>query len=317
MLPWLLPAWNQWLNTLNNDHLSSSTLLVTDKGCGADVLVEQMAKGLLCKNGHKACGFCHSCQLFDAQSHPDYHVIKPEKVGKLITVDQIRAANKVAVESSQLGGLRVILVSLAEQLNESAANALLKTLEEPAEKCCFILVSEQSNRVLPTIRSRCRKVTVTNPVREASLIWLSEKGYPDMPGYVIKINNYSPLDALAFMQQDELGSFTSLEQSFCSFISQPVAQLLPLVNTIKSDAIKHLTWLWYCLSDSLKIHQNVNMPDYTPSSQEIADKVSYALVHKQLKALVELINQLTTQSGLNDELLVTNWLLDFIEDPCL
>ncbi len=317
MLPWLEPVWNQWLESINNEHLSASTLFVTEEGLGIEELRKSIVKGILCQNNNEGCGFCHSCQLLDSDSHPDYHNIKPEKPGKPITVDQIRNVNRLAVETSQLGGYRVILIEPAEAMNESAANALLKTLEEPAEKCCFLLVSNQTNRILPTILSRCRKITITNPDLGVTLNWLEQQGYENIPSYVVKVNNYAPLKTCEFLQQNQEKDFIEIQSRFLTFLEDPAIQLVPLVQFLKPNLIRELIWLWYGITDAQKIQQGINITDFTPKSQAIADKVSYALLHKQLKALTVVIHQLSTQSGLNDELLITNWLLDFIEDSCL
>lgn len=317
MFPWLVPAWNQWLESVNNGHLSAATLFAAEKGIGVEQLLKPIAKGMLCQNGNEGCGFCHSCRLFDSGSNPDFHHIQPEKIGKSITVEQIRRANRLAVESSQLGGYRVIMIEPADAMNESAANALLKTLEEPAEKCCFLLVSHQTNRIPATILSRCRKTSLTNPRVDVILSWLAQQGHENFPLYVVKVNNYSPLETREFLQQNQEKAFTETESHFLTFLEDPTIQLVALAELIKPNSIKNLIWLWYGLSDAQKIQQGIHMPDFTPKSQAIADKVSYALLHKQLKALTIVIHQLSTQSGLNDELLITNWLLDFIEDPCL
>lgn len=317
MFPWLVPVWNQWLESANNGHLSAATLFAAEKGIGVEHLLKPITKGMLCQNGNEGCGFCHSCRLFDSGSHPDFHHIQPEKTGKSITVDQIRSANRLAVESSQLGGFRVIVIEPAEAMNESAANALLKTLEEPAQKCCFLLVSHQTNRIPATILSRCRKITLTNPGVDVTLGWLAQQGYENIPSYVVKVNNYAPLETCEFLQQSQEQIFIDTESRFLNFLADPTIQLISLIELLKSNSIKGLIWLWYGLADAQKIQQGIYMPDFTPKSQAIADKVSYALLHKQLKALTVVIHQLSTQPGLNDELLITNWLLDFIEDPCL
>lgn len=317
MLPWLLPAWNQWLDSANRERLSASTLFAAEKGLGADQLLKSVVKGVLCQNGNEGCGFCHSCQLIESDSHPDFHHIIPEKAGKPITVEQIRNANRLAVESSQLGGYRVILIEPAEAMNESASNALLKTLEEPAEKCCFLLVSYQISRLLPTILSRCRKVTLSNPNIDDTLHWLNQQGFNRVAPYVVKLNNFAPIETQSFLQQNLEKDFLAVEDKFIAFLTNPVIQLTPFVQCLKPNLIRNLTWIWYALADAQKIQLGITLSDFTPQSSVIADKVSYALVHKQHKALTAVIHQLSTQSGLNDELLLTNWLLDFIEDACL
>jgi len=241
----------------------------------------------------------------------------PEKSGKAITVEQIRSANKLALESSQLGGYRVIVIHPAEAMNESASNALLKTLEEPAEKCCFILVTTQVSQLLPTILSRCQKMVIPAPEFTETLQWLEQQGYFNVRPYVIKLNNFAPLDVLSFIEQKREQQFNDLETLFLTFLESSAINLYPLVSLFKTESMMNLTWIWYSLADAQKIHFGIKPCDATPNSQAIADKVSYALIYNQLNALTILIHQLSSSTGLNDELLITNWLLDFIEDTCL
>ncbi|MCZ6404791.1 DNA polymerase III subunit delta', partial [Vibrio parahaemolyticus] len=118
--PWLKPVWDNLKVGLDSNRIPGALLLQSEPGLGAEQLVESLSHALLCQNySSEACGFCHSCQLVQSQSHPDLHWIKPEKEGKSITVDQIRASNRLAHESSQLNGYRVFVIEPADMMNES------------------------------------------------------------------------------------------------------------------------------------------------------------------------------------------------------
>ncbi|MDG4870023.1 DNA polymerase III subunit delta', partial [Guyparkeria sp. 1SP6A2] len=82
--------------------------------------------------------------------------MSPEEGKRQIRIDPIREVNRFVSQTAQQGGYRVIVVSPAEAMNIAAANALLKSLEEPGEKTLFILLSDVPSRTLPTIRSRCQ-----------------------------------------------------------------------------------------------------------------------------------------------------------------
>jgi DNA polymerase III subunit delta' len=114
-----------------------------------------------------ACGSCRACRKVAAGEHPDVTLVTPtEKT--VITIDQIRAVTVQAALRPYEGAVKVWILDPAEQLQEAAANALLKTLEEPAGQALFILVASGFHGLLPTIRSRCQEVRF-DPLPDAAL----------------------------------------------------------------------------------------------------------------------------------------------------
>src|SRR5690606_27063109 len=103
---------------------------------------------------------------------------------KEIKIDQIRALADFMNISTHRQGMRVILLYPAEALNTAAANALLKTLEEPPPNTMFLLVSNSLDRLLPTILSRCRKFALTMPGKDEALQWLNEQGVADADAWL-------------------------------------------------------------------------------------------------------------------------------------
>jgi DNA polymerase III subunit delta' len=105
------------------------------------------------------CGVCKSCRLMEAGSHPEVLLVEPgSKSGQNISIDQAREIRLNASLRPKLGKRRVYIFAEAEKLSQEAANALLKTLEEPSETVCLILCAPSPSMVLPTIRSRCQTV---------------------------------------------------------------------------------------------------------------------------------------------------------------
>lgn len=127
---------------------------------GKTTLARAFAQALTCESprdqGLGACGHCRSCRLAASRSHPDHHFISPEK-GQ-IRVDAIRDMIREANLSPVEGRFKVFIISSFDQANLSAANALLKTLEEPSDTTRILLISSQAASLLPTITSRCQIV---------------------------------------------------------------------------------------------------------------------------------------------------------------
>ena len=175
--PWQDSLWQHMAGRAQHAH---AYLLHGPAGIGKRALAERLMASLLCKQpvGLEACGACKSCSLLAAGSHPDNYILEPEEADKAIKVDQVRDLVSFVVQTAQLGGRKVVLVEPVESMNINAANALLKSLEEPSGNTILLLVSHQSSRLLPTIRSRCVQQACPLPSQALSLEWLA-KALPD------------------------------------------------------------------------------------------------------------------------------------------
>src|SRR5690554_3479963 len=178
-MPWLARAWSAVQSRLAQDRLPHALLVVGERGVGKRAWAQAVAGLLLCEAPAKsesgaavACGHCKQCELMAAGSHPDLRVYTPEK-SRMVKVDQIRALSTFAVASPQVGHHKVAIVDRADQLNINAANALLKTLEEPLPDVTLLLLQESGRPVLPTIRSRCQALTIPLPTTEQAMEWLA------------------------------------------------------------------------------------------------------------------------------------------------
>lgn len=317
LYPWLDSIWHEWQASLQSGRFSNAAMLVAAPGLGGDQLIQAFSRATMCRNyEHEACGFCHSCQLMQSGNHPDFHLVRPEKEGKAITVEQIRHCNRQAQESSQLGGLRLFVIEPADSMNESAANALLKTLEEPSSHCLFLLVTYRANGLLPTITSRCQQWHLIPPNSGLVASWLSEQTNKSVPAFAAHINNNAPLTTLAFVDEGKDKLYLQLEQALADVI-QGHGDALKLAKELSSDSIEKLTWLWYLLTDAQKVHFGVKLDQFTPGASRIAASSDYALLYNQAHALSILIEQLREHIGLNSELLILDWLFKFNGETCL
>lgn len=215
-LPWQFPAWESIANQIELKRLPHALMLVGPAEIGKKHLALLLAQRMLCATpvAGIACGQCRQCQLFVAGSHPDFLLIEPEAPGKAIRVDEIRALSEFATKTASQGSWRVMLLCPAEALNISAANAFLKTLEEPGPQVLIIMVCHQAGAVLPTIRSRCRILPLAEPSGELARRWLAEqRGELREPAELERALDQAsgrPLRALRFLEsglQDQLQRF--------------------------------------------------------------------------------------------------------------
>ncbi|MGL5504104.1 MAG: DNA polymerase III subunit delta', partial [Aeromonas veronii] len=176
MYPWLIPDWHALSQTAQSGRLGHAWLLLGDPGLGKEQLAERLARLHLCQQPDRGepCGHCHSCQLFDKGNHPDLGTITRDS--KTIGVEAIREICTRLQGSAQLGRGKVVIIPDAERMTESAANALLKTLEEPAGDSLLLLIAFQVSRLLPTILSRCHKHVCQLPAEGETVRWLAEQG---------------------------------------------------------------------------------------------------------------------------------------------
>lgn len=170
--PWQEALWQQLAGRAQHAH---AYLLHGPVGIGKRALAERLMASLLCQRpeGFDACGQCKSCMLLAAGSHPDNYVLEPEEADKAIKVDQVRDLVSFVVQTAQMGGRKVVLIEPVESMNINAANALLKSLEEPSGNTVLLLVSHQPSRLLPTVKSRCVQQACPLPSEAMSLDWLA------------------------------------------------------------------------------------------------------------------------------------------------
>lgn len=175
--PWQDALWQQMAGRAQHAH---AYLLHGPAGIGKRALAERLMARLLCQRpvGLDACGQCKSCLLLVAGSHPDNYVLEPEEADKGIKVDQVRDLVSFIVQTAQMGGRKVVLIEPVEAMNINAANALLKSLEEPSGNTVLLLVSHQPSRLLPTVKSRCVQQACPLPSEAMSLSWL-QQALPD------------------------------------------------------------------------------------------------------------------------------------------
>ncbi|WEK11418.1 MAG: DNA polymerase III subunit delta' [Candidatus Pseudomonas colombiensis] len=201
--PWQDSLWQQLAGRAQHAH---AYLLHGPVGIGKRALAERLMARLLCQRpeGLEACGQCKSCHLLQAGSHPDNYILEPEEADKAIKVDQVRDLVSFVVQTAQLGGRKVVLIEPVESMNINAANALLKSLEEPSGDTVLLLVSHQPSRLLPTIKSRCVQQACPLPSEALSLQWLAgalPECSDEERGELLTLAAGSPLAAVSLQAQ--------------------------------------------------------------------------------------------------------------------
>jgi DNA polymerase III subunit delta' len=157
---------------LEADRLFHGILIHEDPGAGGLELARWITQRVNCTSQPKPCGECQSCRWITAGQHPDVTQLSPEGESKQILIQAVRDLAADLSLTAHTKGYKVAIVSPAEAMNPFAANALLKTLEEPPARTLVLLVTSQPSRLLATLRSRCSKLRLVAPTQDAAAQWL-------------------------------------------------------------------------------------------------------------------------------------------------
>ncbi|HEY4317231.1 MAG TPA: DNA polymerase III subunit delta' [Herbaspirillum sp.] len=333
LYPWQHDSWRQ-LQQLRA-RLPHAILLYGAEGIGKTRFAEAFAQSLLCEaplpDGH-ACGACDACGWFLQQNHPDFRRVRPEMLeddpgegsegaegegkktakaarapSKEIKIDQIRALADFMNVSTHRSGMRVVVLYPAEALNNAAANALLKTLEEPPPNTIFLLSCNRLDRLLPTILSRCRKFALALPVREEALAWLKQQQLPDADVWLAEQGG-APLAALNAANADSREMLDEL----LDFLRAPnVERALKTADRLqKTPAALSVGWTQRWLYDLLSTRMASIVRYYPRHQRELKALAGKLDEHTLLGAL----KQITERRAIADHPLSPKL---FIEDMLL
>ena len=207
-LPWLNAQAEALGSALDSERLGHAPLIHGPSGLGKIELARWLVARILCldQEGRAPCGACRSCTLLEAATHPDLFTAGIPEEKQQIPVDVVRDLCRGLQLTPSVGRRRVGWIEPAEAMNRNAANALLKTLEEPAPGTWLVLVSHHPERLPATIRSRCQKISVHPPSAEVAMAWLSAQ-LPDSAheqlALALAAAGGAPVRALELLRDDD------------------------------------------------------------------------------------------------------------------
>lgn len=229
--PWQSVLWDAVVARLEAGRLPHALLIAGPPGWGQWEFALVLARRIL---------GLESVAAEDPIIHPDFRLMTIEEGKRQILVDQIRGLNQFAFETASAGGAKVAVIAPAEALNVNAANALLKTLEEPPSNTYLLLGSFAAGRLLPTITSRCQRLTLGIGGQERAREWLlAEAGSGANTEAAMFFAGGAPLAALALLEEGTLGDAQTLERCLLDPRGD-VGSLLQLANKHSLDEL--LDW---------------------------------------------------------------------------
>lgn len=232
-LPWLEPLQRALDTALQSDRVGHALLLQVSPGLGGEWLATWLAARLFCTadRGRSPCGQCLNCRRVLANEQPDLLRLQPIEDSKEIRIDQVREMVAELSLTSHGRGRKVAILCPAEKLNRNAANALLKTLEEPAGSSLLLLVTGEPSRLPVTVLSRCTRVTIPLPPMPILIDWLKKQGGAQTD-WVAVLSALGPKPLLALRSDTE--TIADLQRETIRALDQAAAGTLDPVETAES-----------------------------------------------------------------------------------
>jgi DNA polymerase-3 subunit delta' len=321
LLPWHEDAAAQLRTAWSTNRLSHALLLQGPEGLGKQAFAAWLACAVLCDKSAgstlRCCGECASCKLFAAGSHPDLLWVVPEEEKQQISIDQVRAATERLTKTSYRQGYKVAIIDPAHLMTPSAANSVLKTLEEPSPRSLLLLVTSQPSMLLPTVRSRCQKVTIPRPTREQATAWLREKSGRAVDPALLEFAGGAPLRALAYAD----GRFDALNEQMQKQVGALLAGDADVTQVAaewgKDGLIERLTWLdlWLTSLARAVLAGSADLITFPGRSAHLPSP-SRPLNISGVYSLVDRARALKSQlarTALQRELAVESWLIALLD----
>ena len=308
--PWLSGHWSFFIQRLEADRLAHALLIRGPAGCGKTALASAMVARLLCvENQAQACGQCRSCKLYPGGAHPDYFDLQPEEDSEVIKVDQVRDLISRLNLTTFISERKVAYIYPAECMNAAAANALLKSLEEPAGNTVLILVSDNPGRLPVTILSRCQAIDVAQPDHQQVQDWLeSSSGKPSNEvSAALQAAGGSPLRAARYLDSPEMDAYGQVREGLATLLSRPGSVSLVSSQLGELNPVDLWRWLSMCSSDILKSVMVGTPLDWLPAGVKLQDKT---LLQLQRRAD---INRQLSATPIRGDLLLQDWLIRWAE----
>jgi|GEM_PF-982064 len=290
--------WSQITRMRTQERMLQAGLVIVPPAMHLEPFLDRMLAHIVCLDTHTPCGSCRMCLKVLSDSHPDIYRIQPENPTGAIKIEQIRDLQSVAYQTPQLGDRQILLIYPVESMNQAAASALLKILEEPTASTMFILVTANPSLLLPTIVSRCQQILVQPEASNADPLSLS-KTYPEASSrgklYVQRVDIFERLDDLLAKRL----SPCDLAQQWSE---HPIQDMLWFFTAIVTKLIQ----LRLLPVDALEKEYQA----YAVFSHLWRPEYLYA----QLDNIYAILNQLQHNINLNTTLVWERILLDFLED---
>ena len=302
LVPWLVSTFADLQQRRAKGRLAHALMFIGPAGIGKHQLAERFAQSLLCAQPHadgQPCGQCHACSLYAAGTHPDLFRLSPEEDSKNIRIDQIRALIERISLSSHYGRHKVVILNPADAMNIAAANALLKTLEEPPADTILLLITDRPSFLPATIRSRCQTLRFALPARDEAQAWLATQlGNPEEAAVLLALAGGAPLAAqdLAEEQLTRRQEMLNDWQQLARGEADPVKLA---ADWVKPGLRLPITWIYGWVADMIRLRNGgenqLTNQDAKAALQNLAEELDLTRLYGLLDRVTETIKLANSQ----------------------
>ncbi len=261
ILPWHSPLLEHCERLISRQRMPHALLVRGRDGDGLMQAVQSLVALCLCETpvGAHACGECKACGLVAAGTHPDLIRLLPEEKGRMIKVDAVRELVNQFSHTPQIGRWKIAIVHPATSMNHAAANALIKTLEEPSGQALLILTADRHAWLLPTIQSRCQVMMLPRPTQVQAEQWLARQGIAGQAATdLLEATSAAPLLAREWHEEDKLATWHEFQRVF-SLVADGRLTLAGAADTLKDLSVEDII-RWYAGILAERLKQNIHNP---------------------------------------------------------
>lgn len=300
IFPWQADSWQQFVRYLNHKRLAHAILVSGPPAIGKLEFCLTCIQRMNCTAPNEQqypCGACENCHLTRAGTHPDVRLVNAgegEGSGRSeqIKVDDIREINRFMSLSRQQGRYKVVCISQADRMNINAANALLKTLEEPPSGSVLFLVSHRADSLPATMKSRCQTWKFNAPDLEPALQWLQKKA--DNPAWesLLAASGRRPLLAWE-LHSSGLGKVRTTFYEYMNGFAQGREGVAGISARLQNeDPERVVGWLQAWCGDLIRLHfekapDTIENPDIIQTLHGMTGQVDLQSLFRYLDRLAE------------------------------
>ncbi len=322
--PWQADQWQKSLHYLISKRLAHAILISGPSAIGKLEFCLSYIQRMNCTQPTKennACGVCSDCHLFQVRTHPDIRMINVDEDVDQIKVDDIREINQFMSLSRQQGLYKIVCINQADLMNKNAANALLKTLEEPPANSILFLISHRADTLLATIKSRCQIWRFCVPSEKQSLNWLQQQTESAAWETLLPVSGNRPLLALELFETG-LGEARTAFYHDISQLMQHKEKVTKISAKLQNEDLDMLiSWLQGWCADLVRCSYmkepvTLENPDIRRSLHSLVSRVDLQLLFSFWDKLIEL--RRFSSAPLSKRLFIEDMLIrcqDILEQP--
>ena len=308
--------------SFENGRIGHAYLFDGERGTGKEAIALYFAKLLLCEGPENAvpCETCHSCRRVTSNNHPNITMIRPD--GQDIKKEQMSALIFNMTKKGYEAGRKIYIISKADRMNVAAANTLLKFLEEPEGEVTAILLTEAYQAILPTIQSRCQRITFHPPSRERMIEKLVEQGVTTSMAATVTMVTADPEEAFQLANDDQFAHMRKTVLKLVEASDLHVQEALLFIQSDwtvlfkeKEETERGLDLLLYAYRDIVAYKAGLQSVPAFPDQQEFLSGLSMKRTYSRLSANMESVLQAKKQlhGNMNRTLLMEQLVLNMQE----